>query len=134
MLARAFLFCPSFFVLPWLFLFCRDLLVLPWLFYFALNFSFCCYCFALPWFLLCHDLLFCLGFLVLPWLFGFAVTLMGHRIRQIEWLLQNGPITKSGVLPVTTSFFWKTCSSFRTSIFVFFVRAGVRVLFPCEFP
>ena len=36
-------------------------------------------------------------------------------LRQIEWLLQNGPITKSGVLPVTTSFFWKIFSSCRTS-------------------
>ena len=27
--------------------------------------------------------------------------------RQIEWRLQNGPITKSGVLPVTTLFFGK---------------------------
>ena len=36
-------------------------------------------------------------------------------LRQIEWQLQNGPITKSGVLPVTTLFFWKNFSSFRTS-------------------
>ena len=27
--------------------------------------------------------------------------------RQIEWWLQNGPITKNRVLPVTASFFWK---------------------------
>ena len=27
--------------------------------------------------------------------------------RQIEWQLQNGPITKSRVLPVTTLFFCK---------------------------
>ena len=26
-------------------------------------------------------------------------------LRQIEWRLQNGPITKSGVLPVTALFF-----------------------------
>ena len=41
-------------------------------------------------------------------------------------------------------FFWKICSSFRTSqldvpaiqttIFVFSESAGVRVLFPCEYP
>ena len=37
-------------------------------------------------------------------------------LRQIEWRLQNGPITKSGVLPVTTLFFWKIWSSFRTSL------------------
>ena len=36
-------------------------------------------------------------------------------LRQIEWRLQNGPITNSGVLPVTALFFWKICSSFRTS-------------------
>ena len=36
-------------------------------------------------------------------------------LRQLEWRLQNGPITKSGVLPATTLFFWKICSSFRTS-------------------
>ena len=27
-------------------------------------------------------------------------------LRQIKWRLQNGPITKSGVLPVTTYFFF----------------------------
>ena len=36
-------------------------------------------------------------------------------LRQIEWWLQNGPITKNGVLPVTTLFFWKFCFSLRTS-------------------
>ena len=59
-------------------------------------------------------------------------------LRQIEWRLQNGPITKSGVLPVTALFFWKIRFSFRTSqkeliyvpttqmsIFVFFVSAEV---------
>ena len=60
-------------------------------------------------------------------------------LRQIEWWLQNGPITKDGVLPVTTLFFWKFCFSLRTSykyswfnvptaqmsIFVLFVSAGV---------
>ena len=28
-------------------------------------------------------------------------------LRQIEWRLQNGPITKNGVLPVTAYFFGK---------------------------
>ena len=28
-------------------------------------------------------------------------------LRQIEWWLQNIPMTKSGVLPVATLFFWK---------------------------
>ena len=37
-------------------------------------------------------------------------------LRQIEWRLQNGPITKNGVLPVTILFFWKICSSFRISL------------------
>ena len=36
-------------------------------------------------------------------------------LRQIEWRLLNGPITKSGVLPGKSLFFWKTFSSFRTS-------------------
>ena len=36
-------------------------------------------------------------------------------LRQIEWWLQNGLITESGVLPVTTLFFWKICFNFRTS-------------------
>ena len=36
-------------------------------------------------------------------------------LRQIEWQLQNGSVTKSGVLPVTTLSFWKLFSSFRAS-------------------
>ena len=35
-------------------------------------------------------------------------------LRQIKWWLENGPITKNGVLPVTTLFFWKFCFSLRT--------------------
>ena len=35
--------------------------------------------------------------------------------RQIEWGIQNGPIKKNGVLPVTTLFFGKFCFSLRTS-------------------
>ena len=30
-------------------------------------------------------------------------------LRQIEWRVQNGPITKNDVLPVTTLFFLKFC-------------------------
>ena len=30
-------------------------------------------------------------------------------LRQIKWWLSIGPITKNGVLPVTTLFFWKLC-------------------------
>ena len=37
-------------------------------------------------------------------------------LTQIEWRLHNGPITKSGVFPVTTFCFWKILSSFRTSL------------------
>ena len=36
-------------------------------------------------------------------------------LRQTEWWVQNGPITKKGVLPVTTSYFWKSCFNLRTS-------------------
>ena len=45
--------------------------------------------------------------------FPFKTALSGANVK--EWRLQNGPITKSGVLPVTTLFFWKNFSSFRTS-------------------
>ena len=37
-------------------------------------------------------------------------------LRQIKWWLQNVPVTKNGVLPVTTLFFWKFCFSLRSSI------------------
>ena len=30
-------------------------------------------------------------------------------LKQKEWEIQNGPITKNGVLPVTTLFLWKFC-------------------------
>ena len=45
------------------------------------------------------------------------VTLLCQKpmLRQIVWRLQNGPITKSGVSPVTTLFLWKMSFSFRTS-------------------
>ena len=36
-------------------------------------------------------------------------------LRQINWWLQNGPITKNGVLTVATLFFLKFCFSLRTS-------------------
>ena len=36
-------------------------------------------------------------------------------LRQIEWGVQNGPITKNAVLPVTTLFFWKCCFRLRNS-------------------
>ena len=40
---------------------------------------------------------------------------MWVSLRQIEWWVQNGPITKNEILPVTTLFFWKFCFSLRTS-------------------
>ena len=36
-------------------------------------------------------------------------------LGQKEWLIQNGPITKKEVFPVTTLFFRKFCVSLRTS-------------------
>ena len=36
-------------------------------------------------------------------------------LRQIKWWVQNGPIKKNRVLPVTTLFFWKFLFSLRTS-------------------
>ena len=36
-------------------------------------------------------------------------------LRQVQWEVQNGPITKNEVLSVTTLFFWKFCFGLRTS-------------------
>ena len=36
-------------------------------------------------------------------------------LRQIEWGVQNGPITKNEVLPVTTFPFRKSCFSLGAS-------------------
>ena len=36
-------------------------------------------------------------------------------LKHTEWWVQNGPIIKSGVLPVTTLFFRKFCFSLRKS-------------------
>ena len=47
--------------------------------------------------------------------FPFKTALSEAMLRQIEWRLKNGSATKSGVFPVTTLFFWKIFSSFRTS-------------------
>ena len=38
------------------------------------------------------------------------------NVKTNRMRLQIGPITKSGVLPVNTLFFWKICFSFRTSL------------------
>ena len=55
-----------------------------------------------------------------------AITLKTHHfhtklpyqkpmLRQIEWWVQNGPITRNGVLLVINLYFWKFCFSLRTS-------------------
>ena len=36
-------------------------------------------------------------------------------VRQIEWCIQTGPITKRGALPFTAFFFCNFCFSLRTS-------------------
>ena len=36
-------------------------------------------------------------------------------LREIEWGVQNGPVTKNGVFPVTILFFRKFYFSLRTS-------------------
>ena len=36
-------------------------------------------------------------------------------LGQIEWWVQNGPVTKNGILPVTTWLFWKFIFSLRAS-------------------
>ena len=35
-------------------------------------------------------------------------------LRQIEWRVQNGPITKNGVLPVTALYFLKILFQFKS--------------------
>ena len=47
--------------------------------------------------------------------FPFKTALSKANVKTNRMRLQNGPITKSGVLPVTTLFFWKIFSSCRTS-------------------
>ena len=76
--------------------------------------------------------------------FHTKLTYQKLMLRQIEWWVQNWPITKNGILPVTALFFRKFCFSLRTfykswfdipttqmSIFVLFLSAGV--LFDCAF-
>ena len=52
----------------------------------------------------------------------FHSKLLCHKpmLRQIEWRLQNGPITNNGVLPVTTLFFEKCCFSKELLIKIWF--------------
>ena len=69
--------------------------------------------------------------------------------RQLEWWVQNGPIPKNGVLPVTTFFFdnfvsvykpliksWFDVLTNEMPIFILYVRDGVlfESAFPCEYP
>ena len=69
------------------------------------------------------------------------------NVKTNRMRLQNGPITKSGVFPVNTLFFWKICFSFRTSLieliwctkcpYLYFSLAlefNLRVLFHCVYP
>ena len=71
-------------------------------------------------------------------------------LEEIEWWPQNEPITTTGVLPVTASFFGKFISvlellkksSFDVPttlmpVFVFFVALEFNftvIFFPCEYP
>ena len=67
--------------------------------------------------------------------------------RQIEWREENGSITKNGVLPVTTSAFWRFASiqepllqswfnmpTTQMSIFILFVSTGVLISVLGVFP
>ena len=40
-------------------------------------------------------------------------------LRQIDWWVKNGPITKSGVLPVTILFFLKILFQFKNLLFFY---------------
>ena len=48
-------------------------------------------------------------------------------LRRIEWGVQNGPITKNGVLPVISLFFENFIS-----VQELLKKNLLRVLFPCE--
>ena len=47
--------------------------------------------------------------------FPYKITISESNVKQILWGVQNGPITKNGVLPVTSSFFWRFCFNLRIS-------------------
>ena len=64
------------------------------------------------------------------------------KFRQIQWWVQDQPITKNGVLPVTNLFFQKFCFSFQTSswfnvlttlIYIFIFFESVEVSFEGAF-
>ena len=75
--------------------------------------------------------------------YNFHSTLLCYKpmLRQIEWQLQNGPITKSGVWPVTTLFFgkfvpvlepFKTTNDLNVHIHIF--RKRWSLILRCFFP
>ena len=47
--------------------------------------------------------------------FPYKTDLSEAILGQVEWGVQNGPITKNRVLPVSTLFYWKFCFNLRTS-------------------
>ena len=63
-------------------------------------------------------------------------------LKQIEWEVQNGPITENGVLAVTTLFFWKICwffvdlmyhlPKYPYSYFLQMLKFYLKVFFPFE--
>ena len=71
-------------------------------------------------------------------------------LREVEWAVQDGPITKNGVFPVTTLVSRKFCFKFKNFVYrvvlmyqptkcpySYFLKALVfylRLLFPCENP
>ena len=44
--------------------------------------------------------------------FPYKTAMSEAHVKKIEWWVQNGLITKNGVLQVTAAFFWKFCFSF----------------------
>ena len=47
--------------------------------------------------------------------FNFKLSRQNPMLRQVEWGVQNGPITKNGFLPNNYFIFWKFCFSLSTS-------------------
>ena len=47
--------------------------------------------------------------------FPYKLPYQKSMLRQTKWWLQNGPIKKNEVLPITSLYFWKFCFSLRTS-------------------
>ena len=63
-------------------------------------------------------------------------------LRQIEWVVQDGPITKNGGLPLTALFFWKFYSNLTTSykatsypnVHIYTFRKYWNFMWRCFFP